>query len=772
MKQNYWLLFICLTVMGTKAQVVTFADPVFKQNILFAFDANHDGEIQDPEELGCDCQMFVDDPNITDLTGIERLHVSSWEIRNTAITSVAISNNGFLAYLQLWDNPLLQSVNVSGNDSFTSLTVDDSPLLNALDLTGTDIYVAQLFNTGLVNLDFSAFSGFGYFRCQNNQQLQSVTVNSGPFVAFECENNPNLTTLNTMNSAFLSVEVSHNALQSLTLNEFDDVDASFNALTEIDFQTTDPSAWISLASNNLTDVDLSRCVGLSTVYLSNNQLQTVNIKNGNSDSSLVLHGNPDIEFICADAGEESMLHESIQSAGLSNVVVNGYCSFTPGGNFNTIEGSFSHDADANGCDASDLKFAHSKIVVTQGSTTESVFTDSNGHYNFYTNTGDFTLTPFVENPSYFNVNPASATVNFAGEDGSVEVRDFCVTANGIHPDAEIILNGSMPEPGFDTNYAVTLRNKGNQVLSGTATVNFDDSRLDYVSSNPDANADAGSVSWNYTNLQPFETRQYLFVLNVNSPMETPAVNIGDILPFTASAIVASDETQSDNTFAFSQEVFGSYDPNDITCLEGGIVSPTKIGEYLHYLIRFENTGNANAHNIVVKNAIDATKFDVSSLQIQQSSGEMVTRITGNEAEFLFEGIELGAGQHGYLLYKIKTLSTLVENSSVMAFADIFFDYNFPVTTNEAETVFQQLSVGEVSDVSISVFPNPTTDIVTVRAASELKSVEVFDARGRLLLARKVNSGEVAIDLSDKNSGMYFIRTTSEKGSSVVKLARK
>ena len=772
MKNNWIFLLIVLIGTIAKAQTLDIPDPAFREIILGSFDTNQDGEIQIPGELSCNCEMVIEDPDITDLTGIASLHVTSLQIKNTSITSVDISNNGHLVYLQLWDNALLQSVNVSGNDYFVSILVDDSPLFNQMNLTGTEINSVQLFNTGLVSANFSTFPEFDYFRCENNQQLQSVTVNSGPFVAFECRNNPNLTTLNTMDSAFLSVEVSHNALQSLMLKQFGDVDASFNALTEIDFQTTDATSWINLTNNNLTNVDLSRCKGLTTVMLNNNNLETVNIKNGNEDGSLGLHGNPDITFICLDPQDEVAVSESITSAGLSSVVVNGYCSFTPGGDSNTIEGSFTFDGNSNGCDASDMHFANSKIMVTQGANTEAVFTDANGHFNFFANAGTYALTPVLEHPSYFNVSPASATVVFPAEDGSEETRNFCITANGIRPDAEIVLNGSMPEPGFNTNYVVTVRNKGNQVLNGTASVTFDDSRLDYVSSTPAATANIGSVSWNYSNLQPFETRTYSFVLNVNSPMETPAVNIGDALDFTASTAVPNDETPADNTFAFSQEVFGSYDPNDITCLEGDIVSPTRIGDYLHYLVRFENTGNANAHNIVVKNRIDASKFDVNSLQILDSSSEMTTRITGNKAEFIFEGIELGAAQHGHVLYKIKTRPTLVENSSVMAFADIFFDYNFPITTNEAETVFQQLSVGEVSAVSISVYPNPTSDIITIKAQSAFNNVEVFDIQGRLLESKTAGTDEVTIDLTGRQTGHYFVRVTSGNGVSVLKVVKK
>jgi hypothetical protein len=42
-----------------------------------------------------------------------------------------------------------------------------------------------------------------------------------------------------------------------------------------------------------------------------------------------------------------------------------------------------------------------------------------------------------------------------------------------------------------------------------------------------------NLSWNFTDLKPFETREIEVTLNVNSPMETPAVN-NEILNYTAT----------------------------------------------------------------------------------------------------------------------------------------------------------------------------------------------------------------------------------------------
>ena len=63
--------------------------------------------------------------------------------------------------------------------------------------------------------------------------------------------------------------------------------------------------------------------------------------------------------------------------------------------------------------------------------------------------------------------------------------------------------------------------------------------------------------------------------------------------------------------------------------EGNVVGQEAIGNYVHYIIRFENTGTFPAENIVVKDLIDQTKFDITTLTPISSSHPFVTRISAN-----------------------------------------------------------------------------------------------------------------------------------------------
>ena len=284
----------------------------------------------------------------------------------------------------------------------------------------------------------------------------------------------------------------------------------------------------------------------------------------------------------------------------------------------------------------------------------------------------------------------------------------------------------------------------------------------------------GDLNWDFANLHPFESRSIEATFLLNSPMDAPPINNLDQLIFSATINpISGDLTPNDNFWSWPMTVVGSYDPNDKQCLEGETVVPEKIGDYLHYLIRFENTGNDYAQNIVVKDVIDETKFDVSSLQILSSSHPMDAKITGNKAEFIFQDINLNAGAHGNLVFKIKTKPTLTVGTTVSNKADIYFDYNYPIATNFANTTFQALSVPEKElDRSVSIYPNPTSDLASVKANSTIRSIQLFDVQGRIVLTKLLSDENASVDLSNYSSGIYYLKISTENGSKTEKLVKK
>lgn len=332
-------------------------------------------------------------------------------------------------------------------------------------------------------------------------------------------------------------------------------------------------------------------------------------------------------------------------------------------------------------------------------------------------------------------------------------------------------------PGFDAVYKIWYKNKGTTTQSGTLSFAYNDTLSDFVSSSlAPLTQTTGFLNWTFSNLVPFETREILVTLNLNTPTETPPLNGNDVLNFQSIVLAGADEMPNDNTFDLAQTVVNSFDPNDKTCLEGATIAQTQVGDYVHYLVRFENTGTANAQNIVVKDIIDTTKFDLSSLVALNGSHSFVTRITNpNTVEFIFENIQLpfnNADNDGYVLFKIKTLSTLTLGDTFSNDAEIYFDYNHPIITNDYVTTVQnQLSTSEISKNSdFKIYPNPVVDILHFQGREKVEKVQIFDASGRIILSKGVKRNQV--DLSHLQTGNYLIKIFTKEKQFTQKIIKK
>ena len=180
----------------------------------------------------------------------------------------------------------------------------------------------------------------------------------------------------------------------------------------------------------------------------------------------------------------------------------------------------------------------------------------------------------------------------------------------------------------------------------------------------------------------------------------------------------TDESTFDNTYKFYQTVVNSFDPNDKTCLQGSTISVSQVGDYVHYVIRFENNGTAPAQTVRVTDAIDVSKYEISSLTPIAGSHFFTTRIANdNLVEFLFENINLpfsDATSDGFVTFKIKTKSSLVIGDSFSNSASLYFDYNAPIITNTTTIVVQTLGTSEFASQAISIYPNPARDILHIK----------------------------------------------------------
>jgi len=723
--RKIYLIISLMTFAGFQAQIVNIPDANFKAKLLSAntnsgialnssnqnmvIDTNGDGEIQVSEALNVYVLNITGQQGnaIADLTGIS-------EFTNLVV------------------------LNASSN-ALTSLQISGLPYLQSLSLR----------NNNLSNVSLSNLNSIHTVDVVNNQ-LESIDISALPsLVTLESNNNLLTTIILNNNNGLLNLHAADNKLTTLALEQAPNLSNLY------------------LKNNLFTTIDAGQLTGLNNFDFSNNpNLISFNIKNGKHNyaqgATPMFSNTPNLSYICADDFEKAVIGALTNWYNQPNVEINTYCSFTPGGNFYTIQGSTKYDINNNGCDASDPAKAFQKFLISNAANSGNIITNASGNYSIPVQAGNHVITPVLENPAYFTVSPTSVTASFPAQTSPL-TQNFCLFANGTHNDLEVVIIPVIAaRPGFEAKYKIIYKNKGTTAQSGTVSFNYNDNVMNYLTSSTiPTSQSSGVLTWNFTNLNPLEVKETTASFTLNTPTQNPSLNAGDNLQYTAQVNAETDETPSDNIFTLNQTVVNSFDPNDKTCLEGTTITQAKVGDYVHYLIRFENTGTANAQNIVVKDDIDASRFDLASLVALTGSHNFVTRITGNSVEFIFENIQLpfdDANNDGYVSFKIKTKSTLTLGDSFSNKASIYFDYNAPIITNNyITTVENTLAAAESNkeNNTVSIYPNPVKDILNIQSKNEITKAEIFDAAGRILISTSVKGN--SINVSELTKGNYMIK---------------
>ena len=266
-----------------------------------------------------------------------------------------------------------------------------------------------------------------------------------------------------------------------------------------------------------------------------------------------------------------------------------------------------------------------------------------------------------------------------------------------------------------------------------------------------------------------ETRTIIVKFNANTTIETPSLNFGQTLAFTAVvSTTAMDETPNDNTSQLNQIVVNAAEIINKTCIEGISVSSSQVGEYVHYIIRFKNDGTTIAQNIVVKDNIDSTKFDITTLKPIDGSHSFETRISGiDKVEFIFQNINLSPSSPNndcYVAFKIKTLPTLIIGEIFTNTASIYFDYKMPLDTNTESTTIQALSNQSFEPSNnFKVFPNPVKNKLNIGSPNSftISTVSIYNTLGQLMQIIS-NPTTASFDVSELKTGIYFLHLTTQE----------
>jgi uncharacterized repeat protein (TIGR01451 family) len=361
------------------------------------------------------------------------------------------------------------------------------------------------------------------------------------------------------------------------------------------------------------------------------------------------------------------------------------------------------------------------------------------------------------------------------------IYNFPITSVQNYDDlATAIVPLTAPRAGFSYKNIIVYSNLGSQtVASGTVTFNANQGTTISAISQTGTTSITDGFSYNFTDLLPFETRMITVTMYV-PPI--PTVAIGQLLTNTVSIEpIQTDIVPNNNSNISIQPIIASYDPNDKTEAHGEkiLYSTFSNNDYLFYTIRFENTGNASAVDILISDELDS-RLDESSVKMIASSHNYLLDRTNSGLIWRFENIQLPVSiadteiGKGYISFKVKLKPGFDVGDIIPNKAEIYFDFNPAIITNTFNTEFVALlNTASFETDNFLLYPNPTKNTIHVELPNNLgdsiKTVSFYDVIGKSVKQiSNSNSNAIMIDVSQLSSGMYFVEIQTENNTKLVK----
>ncbi len=427
-------------------------------------------------------------------------------------------------------------------------------------------------------------------------------------------------------------------------------------------------------------------------------------------------------------------------AGIDNIVMTG----TTG----RINGTVFFDIDDDGVfDAEEYGLAGQKVQLSPGGIT--TFTNALGKYYFNVDPDTYDVTSLTESP-WVLTTQATLEVEVTSDNLIVDDNDFGVNATSEVIGVDISLAHGTPRCNMATRYWINYQNLSVIPINGEVVLELDE-LTPFVSSSPEPTSiDGNTITWDYADLYP--TSSSAISVNVQMPDETQMGN--EILSSATITTTVGEDTYTKENIV-NEVITCSYDPNDKSVLpkgttEFGVISKDAVPEYV---IRFQNEGNAEAYDIEVRDQIDEN-LDISTLQVIGNSHDVEVFIEEDRwVSFMFKDIMLTykdddeLESQGFIKYRIELNEDVLPNAPVNNYADIYFDFNPAIVTNNVLN-------------TVECYIVPETPVVSFEE-SELTITSILPAQWYF--------NEEAISEATNNSfdpadyGLYSVEVTDENG---------
>lgn len=334
----------------------------------------------------------------------------------------------------------------------------------------------------------------------------------------------------------------------------------------------------------------------------------------------------------------------------------------------------------------------------------------------------------------------------------------------------IYMNGAVP--GFNHDEYVHVSNEGPFTFTNVVLDLYHDPLLTFANCviTPDL-IEAGHLQWVIADMAAFSSFDVVPMFSVS-----PGATIGTVLVSEASITLDAPDSNPDNdSYEATRTVTGSFDPNDKQALTSSRLSASSYyldaDSYIDYTIRFQNTGTGPANNVYLLDTISPL-LDLTSFHILAASHDYTASLgNARDVRFDFANIMLPdsgsdmAGSQGFISFRLKPVNSILLGQELVNAADIFFDFNEPIRTNDAVLMVDQIAgLSDVQAPYFKLYPNPVTDQFNVMLTEDAARLEVLGVDGRLVLSQRAMPGSNMVDARNLTQGAYTLRLFATSGA--------
>jgi uncharacterized repeat protein (TIGR01451 family) len=237
---------------------------------------------------------------------------------------------------------------------------------------------------------------------------------------------------------------------------------------------------------------------------------------------------------------------------------------------------------------------------------------------------------------------------------------------------------------------------------------------------------------------------------------------------------------------FCAQNIGSYDPNFKAATPTGIDSLHFVTNKtpIKYIVHFQNIGTDTAFTVSVTDSISSL-LDITTLKMGAASHAYTYQIEDNGVlKISFSNILLPdsarnpIASNGFFAFTILPKNTLPDNTVFTNKANVFFDFNKAVTTNQVfhtirEDLYRVLLFVHQNNnqkIKVNCFPNPFNDRITFdmndgKNAQQAYKLILFDVSGKIIFSSMIKSRQ-EIYVPGLSANMYLY-TISDNGNVIV-----